>query len=591
MIFTKKNNNYWFIIIALVILVVAIAHNGGGDSLNLSTSHEDRAALVTGVNNYPAPTMLTTSSFTGTKNSVLKNNLFSFRDITPEMQCMYVSSAPNTYELTANAIDPIDHCYEGQYVQFVWGPNNPGQGEGSPMFAELWEKTVNTALFPDQPDAFHFNDYWVRNYAGQGYDYSYNCYWCVEPQDTRYCTDTDGGDEKFVAGKVHVTVDSPRVSYTIDSYYDDYCKGSAPLSDLVEYTCGPDGDVKSVRRACLYGCQDGRCLSASGTGSSSTTSYTCVENDNGKNLAQYSTTTLSQGASTVDQQSDYCTDANHLKEYYCNSPSASSISSDVVECVGGCVDGACSQTTNSGSSGTTTSGSSGTTPASSYDACSSVRCVGGNPTCIDSNNAIQEVYDTCSSSEDCEESGNTATCVDNNPATTTPECSSDNDCSSGQECNSGSCESIPYEAHVEKVCFTDGTTVVWKDSNDLYSDTVEDCAAEGLVCSAGECVASENESTPNCVTNADCFRPGSVMECVSGSCVNLPPTSNAPAPEPAPAEPTTNNRSLVVVLIVAGLVAAILLYRRLIPRKKKVVIQHKARSNRSKKRRVSRRKR
>ncbi len=580
----KKNNKLIFVVVVIVaaLFLMSALSDRDATSLTLSTSPEDPSSLVAGPNTVRSNVVLPASEeFSGDafiKESWLANNLFSFRDVQKDdsgASCGKVRDAPVYYGLTSdNLIEPVAHCNDGEFVNFFWGPSNPWNGPaGGFMFNELWEKTSDEAMF-------HFSGYWLgdpsNNYVDQGYTYSYACYSCNDPSDTLSCADTDG-DSKSTVGRVHVVSSGESAGYAIDTWYIDYCTDSS--NNVVEYTCGSNGDVDADEKVCWYGCEAGRCKSWSGEGSETTEQFSCFENDNGKDYDSFSTTTVFEGIYTRFQDSDWC-DGDTLNEYYCATGISESITLDTYDCPNGCDQGRC---LSSGET-TTTEEDPEEEEEESYLPCVTMSCVSGKPTCKDSNGDYGTSF-TCATGTTCEDSSNSAACTVDNPEPT---------------------PTVPEEelVVVELVCGDiSGTTdkyVVELMSDDYYGETITDCYSRDQICSGGTCVPAGSEDLEcssnsgcsgekdlcntngvcvECLGQNDCFVFGSVNECVAGVCLSQGPTPT-PTPTPSPIDDEEDNSLLIIGAVAVGIGGLIYFTRFHKPKKKKTSFFKKKTSKR-----------
>jgi hypothetical protein len=158
------------------------------------------------------------------------------------------------------------------------------------------------------------------------------------------CTDTDGGDNRYVKGSISPPLGS---SYQTDRCY---LWGTGPVESctggncsMEEYRCVDiDGDGISetynsavLYAPCPYGCSNGACLSAP--------TNTCTDSDGGSETYRKGHTVgYRSGESQLIDIWDSCTDSTHLYEHRCIN---GYLSSETWDCgLYGCNDGACSLT-------------------------------------------------------------------------------------------------------------------------------------------------------------------------------------------------------------------------------------------------------
>ena len=130
------------------------------------------------------------------------------------------------------------------------------------------------------------------------------------------CSDTDGGENIYVAGTV--TVHTGLVS----AEYLDKCMDS---STVEEYYCSGDGyATEIVKCPAGYECDGGACREPA-----------CTDTDNGVNI--FIKGVVNKGA---DSYPDYCTDAQNGIEYYCQD---NQVENEEFTCPAGysCTDGKC----------------------------------------------------------------------------------------------------------------------------------------------------------------------------------------------------------------------------------------------------------
>jgi len=92
---------------------------------------------------------------------------------------------------------------------------------------------------------------------------------------------------------------------------------------------------------CMVGCENNACVTLEPTPTPEPT-YTCVDDDGGLNYNQEGTVKING----VSKGTDKCTAPNLLTEYYCDSPTSSTVSSETSHfCIYGCENSVCKQQT------------------------------------------------------------------------------------------------------------------------------------------------------------------------------------------------------------------------------------------------------
>lgn len=135
------------------------------------------------------------------------------------------------------------------------------------------------------------------------------------------CADSDGGKDIFATGAVQAPAgtvsDACKSGAEVDEYY---CEGNVPVKETLPCPSG-------------YGCQGGACVAgdenASGSG--------CIDSDGGQSFG-VSGNVKKEGATYTD----YCTDLQLVKEYYC---AGNEVSEQVQPCDSNerCMDGRCTE--------------------------------------------------------------------------------------------------------------------------------------------------------------------------------------------------------------------------------------------------------
>ena len=128
----------------------------------------------------------------------------------------------------------------------------------------------------------------------------------------RNCTDSDGGKNYYVWGKV---IDKNGQEHV------DWCVGSR----LEEFYCNENGTAESIYYFCYYGCAHGACLNKS----------PCSDTDGGKNYYVKGTLRTKYGVEIADQ----CINRSSLREYYCEDDGG--VGMVDYTCTYACSDGAC----------------------------------------------------------------------------------------------------------------------------------------------------------------------------------------------------------------------------------------------------------
>ncbi len=179
------------------------------------------------------------------------------------------------------------------------------------------------------------------------------------------CTDSDGGERYDVRGSLS----------TGGFGGNDYCDSDTKLN---EYFCAANGDMGARSITCPYGCSDGRCVSRSGAGSSSSAPVVpqcsnglddnndglvdmqdascksssqaiegridrCTDSDGGQNAQVRGEVIGYEAPNVVDRWTDYCgtsgEEAGKLVEYVCQSDNYGK--KVLLSCPQGCQNGAC----------------------------------------------------------------------------------------------------------------------------------------------------------------------------------------------------------------------------------------------------------
>ncbi len=146
----------------------------------------------------------------------------------------------------------------------------------------------------------------------------------------RECTDTDGGDNPYVMGKV--TVDGKT--------YTDYCHSTQTFTHysvptLIEYYC-EDGEVKNKTYYCDYGCGEGACRQEPEEPQNS-----CEDSDGGKDYYERGKVYGYENGDFYSFQDECREDEygyTYLREYYCN---GDEYAYEDRQC--NCVDGICKE--------------------------------------------------------------------------------------------------------------------------------------------------------------------------------------------------------------------------------------------------------
>jgi|GEM_PF-1322077 len=278
------------------------------------------------------------------------------------------------------------------------------------------------------------------------------------------CYDSDGGGdgERYVEGTVFSDYGS----------YSDYCSSG---SLLVEYSCVLDSRVQeNINCIGAYVCRNGACVVEDG----------CHDSDDG--IDYYEQGTVESGG---DDETDYCTDSNTVREYYCGS--ANEISSVTFDCPSdySCIRGRCvsdDDVTCTDSDGGHVYRTSGTASNTEGDV--------GRDVCLDSDtlreyycdgeNVESEDY-LCPVGQEC--SG--GRCVDEAALVTCE------DSDGGRDYDEAGAVILTGEGASTSDYCSDGDTLVeyYCDGTERESE-VYDCPS-GQVCSGARCVSLECEDS------------------------------------------------------------------------------------------------
>ncbi|MDD5055196.1 MAG: DUF4215 domain-containing protein [Candidatus Peribacteraceae bacterium] len=169
------------------------------------------------------------------------------------------------------------------------------------------------------------------------------------------CSDSDGGEDRFVAGTARYGVrgsktgqDTCRDGYFVTEHYC-YGNGHAAIDSSCQFGCRDGACLRQAAPVCSNGkveegeeCDDGNVESGDGCSSTcrkeAVPPVTCTDSDGGIVPAQKGTTSIVKTGGGVSA-TDYCDNSGQLREYYCTGDA--SFATVTSTCQYGCKDGTC----------------------------------------------------------------------------------------------------------------------------------------------------------------------------------------------------------------------------------------------------------
>lgn len=168
------------------------------------------------------------------------------------------------------------------------------------------------------------------------------------PQEVTTCTDSDGGNAKYVKGTIN---HSGNATFTgVPNPATDYCTATGLLR---EYYCTPASNGSHVSTwTCAYGCVDGHCRTEAEyqlaqqqedteeTASIDTQYTSCADSDLGLAPHTRGSVSAEYERELTQTYTDIC-DGDQLTEFSCGTTYDTVVQARVYACPGGCNDGAC----------------------------------------------------------------------------------------------------------------------------------------------------------------------------------------------------------------------------------------------------------
>ena len=260
----------------------------------------------------------------------MKKPLFIFVFIIGFSMLLCSTVLATSYAVTIHATDPYDY-YVRDWNIFAIDPSGTYTGggvwsAGSPLITsyhhsgDTWSLNLNDGtyyLVIGQSGGTSYGTYYGEisingtsiNFTGA--DVNHAIQFTVPLQATNQtntttgCTDSDGGIDYYVKGKINTAIPEGLTD-------EDYCMypNTNPII-LMEHFCSPytsyPGNYTTQFYNCPYGCSNGACLGGNAT-------MTCADSDGGKNYNVKGSVTA--GAISM---TDYCADSSTILEWYCES--------------------------------------------------------------------------------------------------------------------------------------------------------------------------------------------------------------------------------------------------------------------------------